>query len=394
MGEFWLFLLVLLIVAAMVRVDFVFTVLYLLLGAYIFGRWWSGRALAGIVFSRYFEPYAFLGEDVPVQLEIRNSRLLPVVWLRVNESLPVELTAPNAVNQVITLGVHGQSSIHYILHARKRGYYSIGPLFTSTGDLLGLSRAQQGRGKIDHLTVYPQIIPLSSPRLPSRSPQGTLRSDQPIFEDPSRVLSKRDYIAGDSLRRVDWKASACVGRLQVKQFEPSIALEIGIFLNLHSPEYDSHYRIDSIELAIIIAASLANWVVGKKQSVGLVTNGADQLAPTQPARPLPPRKGRGNLIHVLETLARLQPSETVPIADLVRRESPHLAWGTTMIVITGRVDEILFDELIQARRRGLKVVIILAGRVAGWREIQQKADSIGFPAYAFQNELDLDIWRQ
>jgi uncharacterized protein (DUF58 family) len=231
MGDYWLFLVFLLAVAAMVRGDFAFTVLYLFLGAYFLGQWWSRKALANIVFHRYFEPHAFLGDNVPVRLVVRNKGLLPIAWLRLYESLPVELNVPNAVNQVLTLGAHGQSTVTYSLHARKRGYYPIGPLFFSTGDLLGLSREHQGRGETDRLTVYPRIILFTHPRLPSRSPQGILRSNQPIFEDPSRVLSKRDYVAGDSLRRVDWKASATVGRLQVKQFEPSIALETAIFLN-------------------------------------------------------------------------------------------------------------------------------------------------------------------
>ena len=54
---------------------------------------------------------------------------------------------------------------------------------------------------------------LTSLSLPSHSPLGTLRHTQPIFEDPSRVTGKRDYISGDSLRRVDWKATAATGRL-------------------------------------------------------------------------------------------------------------------------------------------------------------------------------------
>jgi hypothetical protein len=106
-----------------------------------------------------------------------------------------------------------------------------------------------------------------------------------------------------------------------------------------------------------------------------------------------PRKGRGHLTHVLETLARLQTAETFSIADLLRRESHHLAWGTTLIVITGKVDEILFDELFQTRRRGLNAVIILAGRAVDWQETQRKANLCGFPAFAFQNERDLDLWR-
>ena len=394
MGDYILFLMVLLVVAAVVRGDFAFSVLYLFLGAYILGKWWSGKALSNVTCQRFFESHAFFGEDVTVRLVICNRGWLPIAWLRLYESLPVDLTIPNAVNQVITLGARSQSTIMYRLQSRKRGYYPIGPLFTSTGDLLGLSREQQKQGDIDHLTVYPKIIPLTRPSLASRSPQGTLRSHQPIFEDPSRVLSKRDYVAGDSLRRVDWKASAVLGRLLVKQFEPSIALETAIFLDLYNSDYDPHFRIDSTELAIVIAASLASWVIAKKQTVGLVTNGVDQLDVTQSPRPLLPRKGRGHLIHVLEILARLQTSETFPIADLLRRESPHLAWGTTLIVITGKVDEILFDELFQTRRRGLNALIILAGRAVDWQETQHKANLFGFPAFAFQNERDMDLWRQ
>jgi len=394
MGDYLLFLMILLVVAGVVRGDFAFSVIYLFLGAFILGKWWSGKALAHITCQRFFDSHAFLGEDVTVRLVVRNRGWLPMAWLRIYESLPVELSIPNAVNQVITLGVHSQSTIIYRLQSRKRGYYPIGPLFTFTGDLLGLSREQQEQGEVDHLTVYPNIIPLTRPSLPSRSPQGTLRSYQPLYEDPSRVLSKRDYVAGDSLRRVDWKASAVLGRLQVKQFEPSIALETAIFLDLNNSGYDPHHRIDSTELAIVIAASLASWVIMKKQTVGLVTNGVDQLDVNHSSRPLLPRKGRGHLTHVLETLARLQTSDTFSIADLLRCESPHLAWGTTLIVITGKVDDILFDGLFQTRRRGQNAVIILAGRTVDWQETQRKAELFGFPAFAFQNERDMDLWRR
>ena len=394
MGDYLLFLMFLLVVAAVVRGDFAFTVLYLFLGAFLLGRWWSGKALKSITCQRFFESHAFVGEDVTVRLVIRNRGWLPIAWLRLYESLPVDLAIPNAVNQVITLGARSQISLMYRLQSRKRGYYPLGPLFTSTGDLLGLSREQQEQGNIDHLTVYPKIIHLTRPSIPSRSPQGTLKSYQPIFEDPTRVLNKRDYIAGDSLRRVDWKASAVLGRLLVKEFEPSIALETAIFLDLCNSDYDTHFRIDSTELAIVIAASLANWVITKKQTVGLFTNGVDQLDLTQSSRPLLPRKGRSHLTHMLETLARLQTANTFSIADLLRRESPHLAWGTTIIVITGKVDEILFDELFQTQRRGMNAVIIMAGRTVDWQETQRKANLFGFPAFTIQNEGDMDLWRQ
>ena len=88
------------------------------------------------------------------------------------------------------------------------------------------------------------------------------------------MRGKRDYVASDSLRRMNWKASASTGRLQIKQFEPSIALQTEIFLNLNASEYVTKHRIDATELAIVVAASLANWAVIQKQAVGLTTNGS------------------------------------------------------------------------------------------------------------------------
>jgi uncharacterized protein (DUF58 family) len=94
-----------------------------------------------------------------------------------------------------------------------------------SGDLFGLSEGIAHEGIKDFITVFPKIIPLAQIRLPSRSPSGTLHHREPIFEDPSRILGKREYISGDSLRRVDWKASAISGQLIVKLFEPSFALD-------------------------------------------------------------------------------------------------------------------------------------------------------------------------
>jgi uncharacterized protein (DUF58 family) len=273
------FLLVLLLVAAaFVKGGFAFTILYLFLGIYIVSLVWTRQSARNLTCERKFEQRVFWGEDVPVRLVIRNRGWLPVPWLLVYESLPVALTAGSSIKRVLSLGPHGQAEIHYTLGAYKRGYYPVGPFTTKLGDTLGLADIQELEQQSDHITVYPHIIPLTDAGLPSRSPLGTLRHTQPIFEDPSRVRGKRDYVASDSLRQVDWKASASTGRLQVKQYEPSIALQTVIFLNLNDSEYPIKHRIDATELAIVIAASLANWAVSQKQSVGLTTNGVDGTA--------------------------------------------------------------------------------------------------------------------
>jgi uncharacterized protein (DUF58 family) len=389
------FLLVLLLLAAaLVKGGFAFTIIYLFLGIYIISLFWTRQSAKNISCERKFEKRAFWGEDVPVLLEIRNKGWLPIPWLLVYESLPVELSAGSAIKRVLSLGPHGRTEVLYKLRACKRGYYPVGPFTTKLGDTLGLADLQELEKQSDYITVYPHIITITNANLPSRSPLGTLRHHQPIFEDPSRVRGKRDYVASDSLRRVDWKATASTGRLQVKQFEPSIALQTVIFLNLNAPEYAARHRIDATELAIVIAASLANWAVSQKQAVGLATNGIDSHSNNLTVQPIPSRKGRGQLVHILDLLARIQCTETRPLTEMLSKETPNLPWGTTVVIITGHIDEALFDEIFQIQRRGQNVVMVISGLGGNIRLARQQARRFGFPIYAFPNEKSLDLWRR
>jgi uncharacterized protein (DUF58 family) len=224
---FFIFILVLLAVAIILREDFIFIILYLLVGAYFFSRWWGRRSLSAISVCRKFSQRAFLGERIPVRLEIKNESLLPLAWLQVRESLPVRLRPGGSFRQVTSLGPKEGTELSYVLECSRRGYYPVGPLVLDSGDVLGMAGIQRRQEEAEFITVYPKIIPLTKVQLPSYAPLGTLRHHQPVFEDPSRVMGKRDYVAGDSLRRIDWKSSASSGRLQVKLFEPSIELGRG-----------------------------------------------------------------------------------------------------------------------------------------------------------------------
>ncbi len=385
-------LIFLLIVAAILHEDSVITIFYLLAGLYFVSRWWIQHGVSSVRVKRTFSKRAFLEETIPVRLEVSNTSFLPVVWLHTHESLPVELASPHFIRRVLSLGSHGQNELVYHLHANKRGYYRVGPFFMQSGDLLGLADEVEREALSEYITVYPKIIPLTKVGIPSRSLFGTLKHTQPIFEDPSRVFGKRDYQTGDSLRRVDWKATAASGRMQVKLFEPSIALDTAVFLNLNTDEYDLKTHFYATELAIIVAASLANWIVAQKQAVGLVANGIDPLN-DQSAGPIPPNKGRNHLMRILDILARIQAGSSLPFASLIREESSHLSWGTTLILVSNQVQPALFEELFNARKKGLNIVLVIVGREAGFAETKRSAEHFGFPIYAIRSEQDLMVWQ-
>ena len=387
-------LIVLLLIAALMRGDFALALIYLVVASLAIGFWWSRQSLTQVRISRHFNAHAFIGERIHVDLRIRNEGWLPIPWLELHETLPVALAGPHSFQSVTQLGPRTDAKFEYSMEALKRGYYPVGPLFISTGDILGLSDTLLTETNAEHVVVYPKIIHFTTMDVPSRSPQGTLRYSVPLFEDPTRIFGKRGYVSGDSLRRIDWKASAANGRLQVKLFEPSIALETCIILNLNAEDYHYRARIDSTELGIVIAASISNWIIERKQMVGITINGRDPLATDGKPQSLPPRKGKQHLMRILESLARVEIVESSPLVQLLQTQRYHLTWGTTLIVITGQASVDVINELYQARRDGQSAILILVGRHPEDKVIHQRAKSLGIALYFITSERDLKIWMQ
>ncbi len=334
----------------------------------------------------------FWGEEIPVRLTLRNRGWLPVVWLRLQETTPAALGAPQAFSLITRLDPKGEATFSYTLHALRRGYYPIGPLRLTSGDLFGLTNDLTRQTTTDDLIVYPRIVPLPRFALPSRSPFGALRSTHPILEDPVRLRGKREYVAGDPLRRIDWKTSAAQGRLHVKLYEPSIALEVVILLDLHTDDYDLRTRLDDSELAVVAAASLANWVSQQKQALGLLCNGLDPLHGTT-HHALPARQGRQRLLHCLDLLARVQLTASRPAPLLLREALARLPWGATLMLISGRIEEPLLAAGLQAPRYGVNLVFVACDKTGPSAGIRRRAAQLGFKLIWLRNEKDLEELR-
>jgi uncharacterized protein (DUF58 family) len=394
MGNFAPFLLILFLIAAILRVDFFFTIAYLFFAVYLLARLWTQRTANHLHVERHFTDRAFPGDQVTVNVVVQNETWLPTPWLEVHESLPVELIAPPFYREVATLNPREQHRFHYTLHCRQRGYYPIGPMKLQTGDLLGITNHRQKTLASEHIIVYPQVIPLQQLGLPTHSPQVALPARSPLFEDPTRVRGVRDYVRGDSPRRIHWTATASTGRLLVKQYQPSIARETLICLDLNSEDYGKRQRYTATELAIVTAASIANHIVVREGlAVGLTTEAWDPLLDTQTRFFLPPRSERAHLMGLLEVLARVQIASVTPFADLLRRESINLSWGATLVVISGRESEDLFDTLIYLRRIGMTVALILIQPSRPSDELQKRADLLGIPIHRLWRGKDLEAWR-
>jgi len=387
------YILALAIISILFRVDFFFYILYLLFGVLLFSKVWTQQALRRLSIERDYSDHAFPGEKVPVKLCLHNQGWLPIPWLRVHDSVPLALKSPAFFQTAMTMLPLEKRTLDYELECRKRGYYQLGPLIATTGDLFGTGDQEMHLLSDCPLTVYPRIVPLSRLGLPAQAPFGDLRTQQQMYEDPARLMGIRPYQAGDSIRHVHWKASAQAGKLQIKRFEPAISIESQILLNLDRDDYGGQRVLTASELAIVTAASLANLIVEKRQSVGISTNGLDPRFPESERLSLPAKKGRGQLMAILEALARIETCRDRDFGAVLQATQMQLNWGASAIVITPDADEELLDRLLLIKRAGLHAVLILVDPRTRFEETRDRAQQVGIPTYQVWRESDLDVWR-
>jgi uncharacterized protein (DUF58 family) len=390
-------------------------------------RFWIRRVTVGLRVGRRFERRLFFGETTTVALEIHNGSALPIPWLLVHESLPGAIATPSVVSQVLSLKGHETGTATYQLTGRRRGFHAVGPLTLTIGDVFGLVRTAVQVPEQPHLIVYPRILAPGELDLPTLALFGNVRSRRRTLGDPARVAGVRDYAPGDPLHDIHWRATAAVGALQVKQYQPATTIQTMIFLDLHRPGYTAASAAAALyatDFAVTVAATVAHHLIGRRQEVGLVTNGrlvlpgdrrqaagdrqqatgdspetgtytdAHRLSPVAwvevTAVPIPPGKGRGHLMRLLELLARVELQERGdPLVTLLNRHSVSLPWGSTAVVITGTPSDQLFMTLHRLREAGALVVLFLVARRPDQAALEARARALGIHLHAVWQDPDM-----
>ena len=336
-------------------------------------NFWGKHSLAAVRYQRRISPdRVFPGESVQLELTWENRKWLPLAWLEAADDVPAGFDFPAGflsshhrlqrqwLVNLLPLGFYERVTRRFRLTAPRRGHYTFGPGRLRSGDLFGLVTRQREEEERLELLVYPRLLSPQAFGLPTLRPLGHHRSGPPFFEDPSRLAGCRDYQEGDPLGRVHWKATAHTGRLQVKLFEPSTSLALGLFFNCATYEH-AWQGIDpvALEQVIEVTASLAADAIAHGHQVGLYGNGL--LPGLGRGLRLPPATGTAQLQRMLEVLARIAPFGSEQMANLLASEGRRLPWGAAVVLVTAVMAEPVQVVLEDLRRHGHPVALVVVG---------------------------------
>ncbi|WP_260193643.1 DUF58 domain-containing protein [Actinophytocola gossypii] len=247
---------------------------------------------------------------------------------------------------VRALGPGAQATYHYDLPTRRRGRFQVGPLTLQRADPLGLGRSRLTTGDTTTLWVHPRVLPVRALAggHPRHHHEGRTRDE--TLHGSLDLRDVREYVVGDEVRHLHWKATARTGRLMVRDYVDPEQPRFTTLLDTRVELTTEAAFEDAVDLAaslltasataghrcrLVTSGELDVGVAGGTQSVRRLLDELCELTPaTDVDRPLVPpefaRSGdRGGALVVV--LAGAHPADLAALATLRQH------YATTVAVV-------------------------------------------------------------
>lgn len=245
------------------------------------------------------------GETVKVKLEVANKGKEKVDFLEIYDALPAELPLTEGTNYlIVSLDAGEKVEFSYEILCSKRGIHKIGPIHFRTRDPLGFNFNEYTEPTTAVLHVLPKIEKLKASDLPFKQTAqwpGVIHSSQK--GTGIEFYGLRNYLPGDDLRRIEWKASARMGRLITIENESERSTDIVIILDASSDLTLGNPPESLLEYCVRAAGSLASLLLGLGNRVSVINHCASRSW-------LPGGFGKWHLRKVLDHLAGVEAGES------------------------------------------------------------------------------------
>jgi uncharacterized protein (DUF58 family) len=163
----------------------------------------------------------------------------------------------------------------------------------------------------------------------------------------------REYVPGDEIRRIDWKAFGKFDRYFVKEYEEETNLRAYLLLDASASMDYGAAQVRKFDYGCYLAVSLAYLMLRQGDDVGLVTFGE------QVQRYIPPRSGMKHMQALTNLLETTQPQGETRLDQVLREVAGKIKKRGMIIVISDLFDapEMVLRALRYFRHRRNEVMV-------------------------------------
>lgn len=253
----------------------------------------------------------FEGERGRLVETITNGKRLPLPMIKCKFLTSRSLMFDNATvnqntdnyyrNDVFTIGGRERLTRTIAFTAGKRGLYNIKSAELVGTDMFFTLETVLMKKVYDEIYVLPRPFNTSEFRNSLQWINGEIKSKAHLIEDPFEFRGIREYQPYDSMKSINWKATAKTGDLRVNMRDFTSQKVVRIFLNLEDQGIIK--RTEAQEAAIKVAAGLVRSFTIEDMEFALYSNGVDILS----GQPIKIKRSRGKVHEqeIYRALARI-----------------------------------------------------------------------------------------
>jgi uncharacterized protein (DUF58 family) len=304
--------------------------------AFVVGILWVARPQRLGVKRTLHPPKVTVGESSTGIVEVKNT-----TRRRVGRRFAEDVLGDQVVRMNLPAMAAGQSIEHpYVVPARKRGLFDVGPVRLTRADPLGLFRLVQGQGSIEQLWVRPRVRTMATVSSGwAKDLDGPTSDVAPRGSAAFHAL--REYQFGDDLRHIHWRTSARRSQLMVRHFVDTRRSQELLMLDPRAEAYNEQSFEDAVEIAASICVAA--------QSAGR------ELRLVLPAQP---EQAKDQRLIAIDRLALVRPSAEASLADAFSEVRHAHGGASALVIVTGNADgDALIQQGRKVQRQGLVIVV-------------------------------------
>ncbi len=335
--------------------ELVFVVVLLMLFFLIEILFYKFTLMKGLKYKLTFSrTEAYEGDEMFVDEEIYNKKPVSVPWVKADIQASKWLEFADASSSIVDerrfvtsgfmLRAYQRTKRRWYTKCTKRGVFHIENATVTCGDLLGLISDSKAVPVNTKLIVYPGLMEISEMFFSTRDILGEAVVKRFIMDDPFIVKGIREYMPGDPVNKLNWRATARTNKLMVNENDFTTKVGITVLMNVQSSneEFDFVKDRDTIELAIKVSATILDR--GFSQAVP-IRFGSNACTDEDETNMIFTESGTGmeHMKHMLYKLAQLK-LKNVRSFDIYLSRLENEIRNTQVYIVTAFLTKDIMEE--------------------------------------------------
>ncbi|MFZ9028741.1 MAG: DUF58 domain-containing protein, partial [Crocinitomicaceae bacterium] len=293
---------------------------------------------------RTIMPRLNLGEENPVTLAVENNTQQPISFTLI-EGYPVEMQE-RSKSYVATLMPGYGKTFTYLFTPKERGEFVFGNVYIRLRSVFFLISRKIELPLEQTVRVYPSVLQMKKYELLVFKQQRTSTGIKRIrrLGNASEFEQIKNYVQGDEIRKINWKATSRKNELQVNQYQEERSQHVYCIIDKSKSMEMDFKGLSMLDYAINSTLVFSNIALKKGDKAGLITY-ADKIGTTLAAE----RSG-GQMRRIQEALYNQK--------SLFNESNFELLYNTIRRTIKTRSLLVLFTnfETVFAMRRALPML--------------------------------------